>query len=82
MTSATSSTASYHPLKANARWALPLPLLPAGVAALVIILIGLPDGVTEPLQAAMAWIAVAAVAVLAVMAIAKGLDSLLDCESH
>ena len=80
MTSATSSTASYHPLKANARRALPL--LPAGVAALVIILIGLPDSVTEPLQAALAWIAVAAVAVLVVMAIAKGLDSLLDCESH
>ena len=80
MTSATSSTAGCHPLKASARRALPL--LPAGVAALVIILIGLPDGVTETLQAALVWTVVAAVALLAVMAIAKGLDSLLDCESH
>ena len=80
MTSATLRNASCHPLKASAR--RDLPLLPAGVAALVIILIGLPDSVTEPLQAALAWIAVAAVAVPVVMAIAKGLDSLLDCESH
>ena len=79
MISATSSTAHRHPPKAYARrtslW------LAAGVAALVMILIGLPDGVAEPLQALLAWSTVAAVAVLAVIAIAKGLDRLLDCES-
>ncbi|MBC7597658.1 MAG: hypothetical protein H7238_01405 [Polaromonas sp.] len=76
MTSSTSSTAHCHPLKAYARrgW-------PAGLAALVIIVIGLPDGVTEPLQAALAWTVVAAVAAVAAMAIAKGLNRLLDCES-
>ena len=80
MTSATSSTAYCHPLKAPARrvslW------LAVAVAAFVTILIGLPDGVAAPLQAVLAWSVVAAVAVLAVMAIAKGLDRLLDCENR
>jgi cell division protein FtsW (lipid II flippase) len=79
MTSASSTTAHRHPPKAYARRTLLW--LAAGVAALVMILIGLPDGVAEPLQAVLAWTVVAAVAVLAVMAIAKGLYRLLDCES-
>jgi hypothetical protein len=79
MISATSSTAHRHPPKA---YALSTSLwMAAGVAALVMILIGLPDGVAEPLQALLAWSTVAAVAVLALIAIAKGLDRLLDCES-
>ena len=79
MISATSSTAHRHPPKA---YALRTSLrLAAGAAALVMILIGLPDGVAEPLQALLAWSTVAAVAMLAVTAIAKGLDRLLDCES-
>ena len=79
MTSATSSTAYRHPLKAYTR-RMSLRLA-AGVATFMVILVGLPDGVAEPLQAMLAWTVVAAVAVLAVMAIAKGLDRLLDCES-
>ena len=78
MTIATSSTARYHPLKAYARRALPW--LAASVAALMSIVVGLPDGVIETLQAALAWTVVAAVALLVVMAITKGLDRLLDCE--
>lgn len=51
-------------------------------AALVAVLIGLPEGVAEPLQALLAWAVVATVAVLAVVAIATGLDRLLDCETR
>ena len=79
MTSATTSTAHRHPLKAHV-WRTTF-WLAAVASASVIILIGLPDGVAEPLQAMLAWTVVAAVAVMAVMAIAKGLDRLLDCES-
>jgi peptidoglycan/LPS O-acetylase OafA/YrhL len=79
MTFATSSTAYRNPLKAHARRAWPW--LAVAVGAFMAILIGLPDGVAEPLQAVLAWTVVAAVAVLAVVAIAKGLDRLLDCES-
>ena len=79
MTSATPSTAHRHPLKAHARHTLPW--LATAVAALAVILMSLPDGVAEPLQTVLSWTAVAAVAVLAVMAIAKGLDRLIDCES-
>ncbi len=52
------------------------------MAALVALLMGLPDGVAEPLQTALAWAVVAMVAVLAVLAVAKGLDLLLDCETR
>ena len=79
MTSATTSTAHRHPLKANV-WRTTF-WLAAVASASVIILIGLPDGVAESLQTMLAWTVVAAVAVMAVMAIAKGLDRLLDCES-
>ena len=79
MTSSTTSTAHRHPLKAHV-WHTTLWLTAVALAS-VIILIGLPDGVAEPLQTMLAWTVVAAVAVMAVMAIAKGLDRLLDCES-
>ena len=80
MTSATSSTAPGHPPTAPARRALLW--LAVAVASLMAVLIGLPDGVAEPLQAVLAWTVVAALAVLAVIAMAKGLDRLLDCESR
>lgn len=51
------------------------------MAALMALLIGLPDGVAEPLQTVLAWSVVAMVAVLAVLTVAKGLDLLLDCET-
>ena len=79
MTSATASSAYAHaPKTATRRICLWL----AGVATTFIaVLVGLPDGVAEPLQAVLAWSVVAAVAILAVMAIAKGLERLLDCEN-
>ncbi len=52
------------------------------MSALLALLIGLPDGVAEPLQTALGWAVVAIVAVLAVLAVAKGLDLLLDCETR
>ncbi|MDP1953081.1 MAG: hypothetical protein Q8K71_01250 [Polaromonas sp.] len=52
------------------------------VAAFMALLIGLPEGVAEPLQSALAWTVVAMVAVLAVMVLAKGLDLLLDSETR
>ena len=79
MTSATSSSASTPPpTTAGQRASL---WLAVAAIALMAVLIGLPDGVAEPLQAVLAWTVVAAVAVLAVVAIAKGLDRLLDCEA-
>ena len=79
MTSATASSAYAHaPTTVTRRIRLWL----AGVATTFIaVLVGLPDGVAEPLQAVLAWSVVAAVAILAVMAIAKGLERLLDCEN-
>lgn len=79
MTSATSSSAyTPPPTTAGRRASL---WLAVAAAALMAVLIGLPDGVAEPLQAVLAWTVVAMVAVLAVMVIAKGLDRLLDCET-
>lgn len=51
------------------------------MAALLVLLIGLPDGVAEPLQTVLGWAIVAMVGALAVLAVAKGLDLLLDCET-
>lgn len=79
MTSATPDSAYAHaPTIVTSRIRVWLAgLATASIAALV----GLPDGVAEPLQAVLAWSVVAAVAVLGVMAIAKGLERLLDCET-
>lgn len=51
------------------------------MTALTALLIGLPDGVAEPLQSALGWSIVAMVAALAVLTVARVLDLLLDCET-
>lgn len=51
------------------------------MTALTALLIGLPDGVAEPLQTALGWSIVAMVAALAVLTVARVLDLLLDCET-
>jgi hypothetical protein len=79
MTFATTSTAQTPPPLTLARRA---GLWLAGtMAALMVLLIGLPDGVAEPLQTVLGWSVVALVAALAVLAVAKGLDLLLDSET-
>lgn len=51
------------------------------MTALTALLIGLPDGVAEPLQTVLGWSIVAMVAALAVLTVARVLDLLLDCET-
>ena len=55
--------------------------LPCIAAGLTMLLLWLPEGVAEPLQTVLAWTVIGSVAVIALMAIAKGLDLLLDCET-
>lgn len=50
-------------------------------AVLTVVLLWLPEGVAEPLKTVLAWAVIASVAVIALLAVAKGLDQLLDCES-
>lgn len=51
-------------------------------AGLTAVLVLLPDGFAEPVQAAIGWLLVGGVAVMAVMAVAKGLERLLDCDAN
>jgi uncharacterized membrane protein len=81
---ASSSTAS--PLKpASARslaFAGPATWLLAALAGLITVLALLPDGSAEALQTVIGWLIVGLVATLGVMAIVKGLERLLDCETE
>lgn len=53
----------------------------AAFAVLITFLTLTPDGVAEPLQTLAGWLVGAGVAVLAVIAVANGLERLLDCEA-
>lgn len=62
--------------------------LPGPWAWLLLALVGLagllalvPDGMAEPLQTVIGWLITGIVAALGVMAIVRGLERLLDCES-
>lgn len=62
--------------------------LPGPWAWLLIALVGLtgllalvPDGIAEPLQTVIGWLITGIVAAFGVMAIVRGLERLLDCES-
>lgn len=53
----------------------------AVLVGLIAFLVLLPDGVAESAQNVVGWLLMGLVATLAVVAIAKGLERLLDCES-
>ena len=62
--------------------------LPGPWAWLLVALVGLtgllafvPDGTAEPLQTVIGWLIIGIVAAFGVMAIVRGLERLLDCES-
>lgn len=81
---ASSSTAS--PLKPVSVRSLaffnPAAWLLAALVSLITVLAVLPDGSAEPLQTAIGWLIIGLVAALGVMAIVKGLERLLDCETE
>lgn len=81
---ASSSTAS--PLKPVTARSLasfsPATWLLAALAALITVLAVLPDGSVEAVQTVIGWLIIGLVAALGVMAIVKGLERLLDCETE
>ncbi|MDO9359436.1 MAG: hypothetical protein Q7T70_10645 [Polaromonas sp.] len=56
-------------------------VLSAVLAALVAFMVLMPEGVAESAQALAAWGVIGLIAVFAVLAIAKGLERLLECEA-
>jgi len=58
-------------------WAWLLAIL-AGLTSLLALV---PEGIAEPLQTVIGWLIIGIVAALGVMAIVRGLERLLDCES-
>jgi hypothetical protein len=58
-------------------WAWLLVIL-AGLTGLLVLV---PEGIAEPLQTVIGWLIIGIVAALGVMAIVRGLERLLDCES-
>lgn len=51
------------------------------LVGLTSLLVLVPDGVGEPLQTVIGWLIIGIVAAFCVMAIVRGLERLLDCES-
>lgn len=72
---------------ARPRWAKPFYLaapclaVAAAFAVLIAFLTLTPHGVAEPVQTLAGWLVGGGVAALAVIAVAQGLERLLDCET-
>ncbi|OOG39839.1 hypothetical protein [Polaromonas sp. A23] len=60
----------------------PATWLLAALAGLITVLAVMPDGSAEALQTAIGWLIIGLVAALGVMAIVKGVERLLDCETE
>lgn len=77
-----SGSAMLSPAGALQRFFSAWQLLPMLLVALIGFLALTPDGMAEPLQDFAGWLVVGGVATLAVMAVAKGLERLMDCEGN